>query len=300
MKKIRICVLAIMVGVSGMFSCSKSSDPSPSGPIKITAADIKRAAGSSLTYVDVAASALIATPISGENVTWDYTSWENFASLPYSIQYGTPPRGTSFTGATYTRPRNLSILGAGFVPAVRMLKLDNAEWSDLGLVVPETTIDLPGQTDGSTITIMGGDVKFIPSGRVFLKFPLEMGKKITTEFTETYNYKVSSSSRGLKNTPAQEIGESEKTVECIGYGTLKLPGHAPMRALLVKDEETILINYTVGGAPAPKALLDEFGLAENTVRIDVRYTFYVNGLGDVAYIYTNTFSPNTASYMIKE
>ncbi len=283
--------LTLWMGLT-LWSCG-SKDKTPAGPITISHTDIDRTPGTSNGYYNVDEGVEI--PETGKNKVWDYSKWT--ISRQSTTRYNSLPSGANYTGATYTIPFNFALLGAiGPFDAWDVFRIDNREWSRLGNYIDAKGVfDIPGQTDGSTITFNGGTNAY-DKPHMFMEFPLTYGTKGSSKSVLKYDFVINSPSNRLKDTPAQQINTYTSSYECVGYGKLILPNEPAIDALLLEVTETENYKYYLGGQLAPEALISQFGLVNDETIVRKYYRFMSNELGGDAALINVYLNGNNALF----
>jgi hypothetical protein len=276
MKRVSLCFLSLAL----LGSCGQDDDVAPQ-PVEINRQDIGIADGFQYTfqYFDIDQ---FPVPQGGENQTWD------FSKLPLDGP-GKRPGTTYFAVSNPDVPTanigfasGLSLFFEDFViPHTALRKLDDTGYFDLGRM----------QTVDTAIAIFGGagTLRFPPQNQLYdapnpvAFFPMTFGEERQSNYNLHIDYLVTYPAAGLNNTPASQVDSCSSSLEVIGWGELLLPGHSKsFRVLLLERTETRSFNFFLGGAPAPKPLLDALGLVDGREETVRELEFYAPQYGRIA------------------
>jgi hypothetical protein len=245
----------------------------------ITAANFNsRAAFTDSIYGAVPSSAFPASL--GANQTWDYSSVVSTGLSTYPNYDATD--STAYPNAySFTRD-DLYVFGAP-VETYRFDALDNSGRYTSSLYIKEFILPLGGVTGGASDQIKVLRQRSIYTGRMdYIQFPVQATSNWTG--TKTYNnqFELTVAAYNLTQTPGALKASETQQREVVGYGSLILPDEngSPMpavNALLIEVTRTVVDSIFLGGAPAPTALLNAFGLVQGSVRVNTFYVFYAPG-----------------------
>lgn len=104
--------------------------------------------------------------------------------------------------------------------------------------------------------------------QIVRKYPETMGSTFTSTRVSTTKLNVTISAYGLNSTPGVRRTYRTAKDSVIGWGTLKTTGistkaiYDNIPVLQVQHIVTVVDSFYLGGGPAPKALLDAFGLQQ--------------------------------------
>lgn len=111
-----------------------------------------------------------------------------------------------------------------------------------------------------------------------IQYPATYGSSWASDYIFTTNFNISVAAFGLNQVPGYQVQNVEFTMEVAGSGTLILPTldgpSEPFDVLVFKETRQSTDTVYLGGALAPAALLDAFGLAQGQMNIQNRYYFY--------------------------
>lgn len=254
--------------VAALASCKKDTDtPSTPTELKITASDLSKDYGPGKTValfsVNTSASSTLKAPVEGEGQTWDFTALVEGDTFQ---DVCTPTTGTTFPTNGYFLP-NTTVFADGTLHELKSeFEVGDSGWVRRGVALPAFTLNFPDY--GATIKYEAQDSKY--SSLLPLTTPFPVKYNATGEFTNvvrTENFTINAPALGLNNTPASQTYTNSQSLKCMASGKLTLKGFAKaMDVLVIKAHRKIVYNYFVGGAPAPKQLLDVLGITDgNTV-----------------------------------
>ncbi|MGB0931148.1 MAG: hypothetical protein ACPGVB_10250 [Chitinophagales bacterium] len=222
-------------------------------------------------------------PEGGANMVWDYSGIAYETATIVQEEYFDATDDPDFPNALNYLESTLNF-SAFDVPTKVYVQVDESGFSQIGSKIEESNFPLTAFTQGpedvsrfpyQVISFEGGEGK-----NEYLRFPMNYQDQWTSTTTNNTDFELTIAGFGLNQTPglAQEIGTDN--VEVIGYGQVIIPmedGSAsnPVEVLLVKTVSSTVTNYFLGGAPAPEALLNAFGLVQGEEIIDNPvYAFY--------------------------
>lgn len=290
MKKLIIPILILAT----FYACKKSSNDTPQALLVITKADYSnyKVGGTAFSFSTVNAAS-VSVPASGEGQTWDFSALAETGSTTTGGANFVTPANAAFSSATYmyvgTNAWTVSGQSSPTYASSNFVELSDAGIFDLSfsqnaaasIVIASlgATISYPAQNLNYT-----GTTKY-PS----VIFPAKVGNAaaVTTGIVKTSNYTVTAAAFGLNNTPGQTKITTSVTQEIIGSGTAKFKNIAAVRVLVVKNSWSDKINYFLGGAPAPPALLTNLGVTDGAITTGATYRFVGEGLGTVAILDVN-------------
>jgi hypothetical protein len=223
-------------------------------------------------------------PEDGAGVVWDFSGLTLGSS--FLVNYDAPSN-PAFPQANITEPSFGTILGdLAVLPSVSYSLLDDTGYGALGLTNEEIHVPLGTITGGAsdTLTVLGKVIEYTER-RTLLQFPLNYGDTWNYHLDFGLDFAVTFAAFGLQGVPAQQISRDSAILTVAGYGTLILPNPGgeelepvSIEALMVKRNDRVTNNYTLGGQPAPQAMLNLFGLEQGESRTSTRYFFYTKGL----------------------
>jgi len=290
MKQSFIAVLA----VAALASCKKDTDtPITPAALTITAGDISKdyAAGKTTAFFSVSASSAPAlkAPVAGEGQTWDFSTIAQDATFSDAC---TATTGTTFPANAYFLP-NTTVFADGTAQQLQSeFEVGDSGWVRRGVALPAFTLNFPDY--GATIKYQAQDSKY--SSLLPLTTPFPVKYNASGEFSNivrTENFTINAPALGLNNTPASQTYTNSQSLKCMASGKLTLKGFAKtMDVLVIKAHRKIVYNYFIGGAPAPKQLLDVLGITDGYTIDYYWYDFYNPGgegyLGTISVTADNT------------
>lgn len=285
--------IAVLI-IAALASCKKDTDtPSTPAELTITASDLSKdyAPGKSVALfsVNVAASPALKAPVEGQGQTWDFSTLAEEESFQ---DICTATTGTSFPSNGYFLPNN-TYFADGTLQTLRSeFEVGDSGWVRRGVALPAFTLNFPDY--GATIKYEAQDSKY--SSLLPLTTPFPVKYNAAGEFANvvrTENFSINAPALGLNNTPASQKYTNSQSLKCMAAGKLTLKGFAKaMDVLVIKAHRKIVYNYFVGGAPAPKQLLDVLGITDGTTTDYYWYDFFNPGgegyLGTISVTANNT------------
>lgn len=276
MKKLFIATLTVVA----FASCKKDSDtPATTTEVTLTASDISKdyAAGKTVNYfsVNTSSSAALTAPVAGEKQTWNYSNLVEagaFADAPTAATGSFPSNG-------YFLPVQLGFANGDVQTVHSEYEVGDSGWVRRGVSLPAFTLNFPDY--GATIEYKAQDSKYNKLLPLTPVFPMKYNSSAeVTDVVRTENFTVNAAAFGLSNTPGAQTYTNSEELQCMASGKLTLKGYdKAMDVLIVKVHRKLVYNYFLGGAPAPKALLDVLGLTDNTT-IDYYWYDYYNPGGE--------------------
>lgn len=271
------------------FACGK--DETPVEATVITSASLSDfQPGKSISQFNVN---LVTTPLSvpagGDNVVYDYSNVA--VKTQFSSSFLAPVANTSFSTATYMQT-TIDTFGRGSTAAVGVaanyyFEITPAGWAALGKTIPQVVLSYP--SIGGTLTYPAQT--YALSSKLYnFKLPLNYRDTFgVTNVTAKYSFVANAPAFAVNNVPGEEVATNSSGYNVIGRGTLKLKGYADaIPVLLVKYSGTTKVNYFLGGAPAPAALLSVAGITDGAVTGYTTYEFYSPSLGFVGAMAVNS------------
>lgn len=305
MKKFILPLLALLI----LLSCSSDDDVQQViEPLVITKADYQThySPGGETFTVFATLPSNVSIPSPGEDQTWDFSELDELGSGVVGGSDFINPSDPAFPTATYVE----GITGFYFISGVasndytgfRFHELNEDGLFGLGLVQNQTAV-LNVEAIGAVINYEAQTRPYTgtpKSPRVL--FPAEFGDNpITTNGVEdTSSFTVNAPAFGLNNTPGQTINTYDITQEVIASGTANFKGIGEKRVLVTKSETKTTINYFLGGAPAPAALLSMLGVTDGDTSTETTYRFIAEDLGSAGFIDVDEFGNITSARFRKQ
>lgn len=225
-----------------------------------------------------------APPATGADRVWDYSdrTLDGIADVFRERAYS---NDSCFAGANATFDITYNFQGFPY-PGQGFTGTDSSGRYVLGSTVTETSFSLLQVTGNpaDTLTFVADKVETYDP---FIQFPSTFGDSFVDTTTVTGKFELTVAAFGLNKTPGSRDIFGVTYRDIVGYGTLILPQGdgsvtEPLEALLVRDSTVDRTTYSLGGAPAPAALLGAFGLTDTTITTRVVYYFHVKGRGRTA------------------
>ena len=117
-----------------------------------------------------------------------------------------------------------------------------------------------------------------PTPASILKFPMTMGTGWTNTLRRSVMMKLTLNNYNIINTNFEKRSREVRLDTVVGWGDVITPAgtgaSVPYRCLLVNRYVTVSDSFYLGGAPAPAALLQAFGLSQNQKTYGTRRLFW--------------------------
>lgn len=234
----------------------------------------------------------IPLPTEGEDLVWDYSTVNFSTNAPFRFYH---PAGTdaNFADANIV----VATSTTGFIPGLTLpvtfvSRLDEEGHRTLGRIDSPAAVPLAGTTGGPNDSLnFTGTVNIYESPVIDAYFPMNYNDSQTGILTARNPFLLTVAAFGLDHTPGSGDFLFTNSINVVGWGTLQVPdvdgGDAiELEVLLRKDVTIIVDTFTLGGAPAPQALLDAFGLTQGRVRESTEYSFWAKGLDAAVMVFT--------------
>ncbi|MFK7971180.1 MAG: T9SS type A sorting domain-containing protein [Bacteroidia bacterium] len=219
-------------------------------------------------------------PSHGASQTWDYSTILNVGLL--TSLHTDATNNTDFPDALEYSDIELGFLS--FVFPVRAYNAVDANgFYDYGREVYGAGFSVTPISGGAT------DSLFFPANksvfndrRDFVQFPATYQSRWSQTSNDNTNFELSIAAFGLNKTPGFQRRNLVQTREVVGHGQLIIPmlngnPSAPMDVLLIRETRMISDSFYLGGAPAPVALMNAFGISQGQSFGDSTYYFYRPG-----------------------
>jgi len=222
----------------------------------------------------------VTLPSEGPNQIWDYSNLPKDSVV--MTEYADETNNPDFPNALTSSASNLTFQGLP-IPRDYIDTVDDEGWGNIGKSVEETSFPLQALTGGPNDV-----VKFIGGNTLFeerinrLQFPVTDQSNWTDARTELIPYELTVGAFGLDQVPGYIERVYTETHEAVGYGTLIIPteegtASEPIEALLLKVSLSGMSHYYLGGALAPEALTNAFGVTQGEEAVASHYIFYTPG-----------------------
>jgi hypothetical protein len=234
--------------------------------ISINGADLTVKVGDTLKYFKAQPAGLASLPAykTGGNQTWDFSklTFEN----GYYYDRVLSPATAAYPTATFGMPSSAS-LGAIVIPTTRQFEKTNAVYKDLGFTNVSLKQSLLNVTGGAkdTLYLPSVDIKYSDT---YYTFPATFGATKVDTWVQNRPYALTVAAFGLNKTPGNIKNRITATKSIPAWGKVTLPdaknkGKAIVYNTIVLLYQTSSIDSVfLGGAPAPAALLQAFGLVQ--------------------------------------
>lgn len=240
----------------------------------------------------------LSSPTTGSDQVWDYSSLQmDFLSESEHFDGTNDPE---MPGATGYYPSNLTFQFF-LIPNLVYETVDQEGWYIRGYKAGNSSNDI------SFVTGSAGDtLRFPPATKVFdekilwTKFPMNYEDEWTTTRTEITDFELTVAAFGLDKTPGYRKQFTTDNRKVTGSGQVTLPSLDgspiyPIDALMVEGDVTRVDSFFLGGAPAPQALLDAFGLVQGGTSVFNGFFLYAPGFGS-AVLFGGIGTPGVYQY----
>lgn len=222
-------------------------------------------------------------PTEGANQTWDYTG---IAPRGRNILVYRKTENNSDFPESYNHASQINPFSSFRIRNTWHYAFDNKGYYGLGKHQHDTAYSLAGVTGNASDKIEFDDKIILYKGRVdYVPLPMKFGSK--WEATRVLNSpaKLTIAAYGLNQTEGVQRSRRTVTQEVVGWGKLKMddangnPGEE-MDVLLLKTTVLITDSIFLAGNPAPKALLDAFGVVQGQQTKQETYEFFRADFGE--------------------
>lgn len=222
------------------------------------------------------------SPSTGANQTWDYTGMTKSTNTPRPYFVSNDPAFPN----SYHYYRTFVVFQGFLIRSNFHSALDNQGYSIYAKEQFDTTYSITAITGGANDEINFPDAKILYVHRAnSVKFPLNNNDTWQDSTILNTPYNLTVAAFGLNNTPGVNKITQYFTNSVVGHGTLVMNDSLgdeseAMEVLLVKSVQVSVDSFFLGGAPAPTALTNAFGLVQGDSTTFVQYSFYRKGYGD--------------------
>lgn len=254
---------------------------SVSAQITITSANFPRQATFADTF-HVANPPVVNYPAAGPDQTWDYS--DLISSEVFVTNYFSAENDDDFPGAFNFYERNL-VFQVFDLPSNQYDGMDENGWFDLGRDMADVTYPITLITGGPNDRLRFVGNRTLFDGRLDnILFPATYGDSWTQSRREVSPFELTVAAFGLNAVPGVNVRIASHTREIIAYGKLIMPGtdgspSEPIDVLLFDVKRSYADSVYLGGAPAPQALMDAFGLSQGQSSSDQALVFYRTDFG---------------------
>lgn len=293
MKNLILPLLALMI----LSSCSNDDDmpEQAAEPLVITKADYEinyRPGGETQTFFATSTSN-VTIPAPGEDQVWDFSELDELASAVFGGSDFIVPSNEAFPSATYAE----QITGFYAISGVESIDYEGNSFFELnengifGLGLSQNqSVSLNVEAIGAVLNYEAQTRPYTGTPKLpSVLFPIEFGDAAvtTTGVIDTSTFTVNAPAFGLNDTPGQTTTTSDITQEVIANGTANFKGIGIKRVLVTKSLSTTTVNYFLGGAPAPEALLTTLGVTDGSSSTRTTFRFIAEGIGTAGFIDVN-------------
>ena len=235
-------------------------------------------------FATKAAIATIPAFKAGGNQTWDFSALA-FNATPSSFRFA-PQANANYPTATTATPSN-AVLGPISIPATRYYEKSASGLKILGFS------NLAIKSSLLTITGSAKDTLYIPAAAFQYtdnqyEYPIKYNDEVEDEWLIKRNYNLSVAAFGLNKTPGQVRTSFVSSKSVDGWGKVVLPDFknkgkkVTYATLLQGTQRTSVDSVFLGGAPAPQALMQAFGLVQGQEETTLELSFLVPGFKEFA------------------
>lgn len=247
---------------------------------QFTLEDFPREASFTDNYI--LSSTIFDLPMEGSGLTWDFSSAETEELI--SREYIDATDDAFFENAFSYRQRDLSFQGL-LIESSEYEALDEEGFSAIGRTITEVTYPVDGITGGTNdiVTFVGGNYLYEGENQ-YLDLPASYEDSWEFTFEEVIDFELSVASFGLDAAPGQQVRYKTITREVVGEGFFIIRDDQgqpsdPISGLLIRVNESRKDSAFLGGAPAPDALMEAFGLIQGDTFTTEFFVAYAYGLG---------------------
>jgi hypothetical protein len=224
----------------------------------------------------------IANPIEGANKTWDYSKLDVSIKTIQTLNCKKPIE-PFFNTSTCWFPDNFDVLAKdrGYYYDDFSTLSDN-NYSFVGIRVNEQRFGIGNITSNDLDSIIFPAQNFrYTNPRIAMKFPSTYNTVTKSELIKSIDFQLSLGVVSFDHTPCKKITNITQIDSVVGWGTLIVPNiyspngkSQPYNVLLMKRYYTTIDSMYLNGAPAPKLLLDNFGLQQGFTQNFQSYIFW--------------------------
>ncbi len=245
-------------------------------------------------------TATLMPPSIGANKTWDYSNLHFSPVYTNSLIQATTFSSTAVADTTATET-----IGNGLViPVASVYDMDASGFFGAGAIILKQSFTL-GAVTGNNNDSLIFQAQVYKYRQNILAFPATYNSVWQSKITHAINFIVNAPSKSLFNAKASKVSHATVIDSVVGWGTLSIPSSnkasIPYPVLLVKEQTKTIDSFFLYGGPAPKALLDSFGVTQGMASYDYSEYFYRTGtvepLMTIDYNADSTYTnPSAASF----
>lgn len=234
----------------------------------------------------------LSLPTEGEDLIWDYRNISYDTTSPF---FFTHPAGTdsNFPNSNIV----ISASTSGFIPGLTLpvtfvLQLDNAGNRTLGRIDGAADTPLESMTGNPNDSInFLGNINNYETPVIDAYFPMNYNDSQNGNLVVRNPFLLTIEAFGLDHVPGSGDFLVHNEITVVGWGTLQVSDlnggeDLELEVLLRKDVATKVDTFSLGGGPAPQALLDAFGLTQGRVQETIEYSFWAKGLDAAVMVFT--------------
>ena len=236
------------------------------------------------SFATKAALATIPAFKAGDNQTWDFSALA-FNATSSSFRFA-PQANANYPTAT-TSIAAIAVLGPISIPAIRYYEKSASGLKILGFS------NLAIKSSLLTVTGSAKDTLYIPAAAFQYtdnqyKYPIKYNDEVEDKWLIKRNYNLSVAAFGLNKTPGQVRTSFVSAKSIDAWGKVVLPDFknkgkkVTYATLLQATQRTSVDSVFLGGAPAPPALMQAFGLVQGQEETTLELNFLVPGFKEFA------------------
>ena len=220
----------------------------------------------------------------GGSQTWDFSALA-FTATPGSFKFA-PQANANYPTATTTSP-SIAVLGPISIPAIRYYEKSASGLKILGfsnVAIKSSLLTITGNAK-DTLYIPAAAFKYTDTQ---YEYPIKYNDEFEDEWLIKRNYNLTVAAFGLNKTPGQVRTSFVSTKSVEAWGKIVLPDFknkgkkVTYATLLQGTEKTSVDSVFLGGAPAPKPLMQAFGLVQGQEQTTLEINFVVPGFKEFA------------------
>lgn len=253
-------------------------------------------------FVDSVSGALpssvsAATPGAGQ--TWDYSNLISVPALLLLEEYRSSRDSTVGYPATIEWSDRMIQGFAATGPSAEFRNLNNTGYYAAAYHTNRLVEPLTAVTGNPTDELVVLQQRIVyPDTLFYLKFPVTAQSSWVSTRTRDIQFNITAAAANLNQTPGFFRQISVDTRIVIGSGQIIIPDEngnpmPPVDVFLIESILTDTDSIFLNGAPAPAALLANFGLSQGDVSLSRVYLFYPSNGGESAVASYNTDAQNS-------
>ena len=220
----------------------------------------------------------VSIPGEGANQLWDYSGLIKENIYYYNVYNSAD--NSSFPNAFCTSDNNFEVIAVsrGYFYSEYQY-LDDKGYYAKGIILENQSYYIGDLSQNPNDSMVAPKQTYTyPSERWLCKFPYTFGSATESKFVRETNYTLTLTAFGLTKTPSLKKAYITQSDSVTGWGKVILPGlsgykTSPIEVLMTKRIITETDSFFIGGAPAPKMLLDNFALSQGQSTTTAQYLF---------------------------